>query len=201
VVPGAVGSVHNPTLSPACLVQMPVQHSKSVMHASPICVQYDGCPEHRPFTQNLEQQLALSVHSLPTVLQPGLSAMQTEAPPSTAWPHLPLQHVSPLVQAWLSEVQMPDAHTPPLQRMEQHSGPPVHASPGCLHTPGWLVQLWVAGSQFAEQHSACWEQLDPSIRQCVLTSIFASPEPPAVPAFPAFPPVDTSPPSPVSTGG
>ena len=51
VAPGALGVVHRPTEAPEAFTHSPAQHSASVPHASPVCVQNDGAPEQRPLSQ------------------------------------------------------------------------------------------------------------------------------------------------------
>jgi len=72
-VPGALGLVQVPTVAPDALLHTPTQHSLSLAQMSPVCVQNEGCPEHLPLEQSLEQQSPFPEQSLPAVEQLVLS--------------------------------------------------------------------------------------------------------------------------------
>ena len=38
------GGAHVPSVAPAALVQVPLQHEASLAQTSPVCVQNEGCP-------------------------------------------------------------------------------------------------------------------------------------------------------------
>jgi hypothetical protein len=84
---------HTPNVAVAPFWHIPVQHSASVLHASPVCVQYDGS-EHRPPQQYFAQQSSGVAHWFPTVLQPGFKGGQTFVTASHA---IPLQQPSAAV--------------------------------------------------------------------------------------------------------
>ena len=46
--PGAVATLHVPSVAPTAFVQIPPQHSTSVLHTSPVCVQKEGVLEQKP---------------------------------------------------------------------------------------------------------------------------------------------------------
>jgi hypothetical protein len=49
VVPGEDEAVQSPSVAPDCLLQMPVQHSVSAPHASPVWEQNEAFAEQLPF--------------------------------------------------------------------------------------------------------------------------------------------------------
>jgi hypothetical protein len=187
VVPGALGSPQVPTATPDCLVQIPVQHSASVAQRSLICRQNDGCPEHRPPEQYLEQQSPCPAQVLPAVLHPEFSGWHRPLV------QVPPQHCAPLVHAWLSETHTLAPQRPPSQTSVQHSVGAAQLSPAALQLPAGVVQVFRFGSQFAEQQSACEAQVVPAGLQSVLTSMLASPPPPAPPPAPPGVPSSESP--------
>ena len=98
-----------PSVAPAALVHLPPQHSKSVPHESPSCVQYDGLPSQMPFVQTFEQHSVPAPHGLPDVLQTALKGAHFPAV------HFPPQHSPSAAQVWLSAVhclaeQLPPTH-------------------------------------------------------------------------------------------
>jgi hypothetical protein len=97
----------------------PEQHSSALEQASPSCEQNEEASLQTPPAQSFEQQSAPSVQALPAVLQLVLRGTQVPS-------HLPLQHWSPLVQAWLSCTQASAAQEPLSQRMLQHSSGELH---------------------------------------------------------------------------
>lgn len=180
VVPGAEAGLHKPSVAPDALPQMPVQHSVSAPHTSPVCEQNEGLAEQFPFEQRCEQQSVLVLHVLPAVLHDPLSGVQTPAPASVEL-HLPPQHSALLVHAWLSLTQMSVPQLPPSQTSVQHSVETEHDSPATLHCPGGLAHAWSAGSQNAEQQSPLLAQLVPVSSQLGFTSTPPPVPPPAVP--------------------
>ena len=46
--PGAVATLQSPSVEPTAIVQIPPQHSLSVLHTSPVCVQKEGVLEQNP---------------------------------------------------------------------------------------------------------------------------------------------------------
>jgi hypothetical protein len=131
VVPGALGDLHTPTVAPWALLQMPAQHSVSVAHTSPVCVQNDPLV-HLPLVQSFEQHSVLVVHALPEVRQAPFRGTQTFEPPSTM-PHVPLQHSDDVVQAWLSVVHWEAPQVPLLQTNVQQSCGIAQVLPAALH--------------------------------------------------------------------
>jgi hypothetical protein len=51
VAPLDGASAHVPSAAPIALLQAPAQHSISVTHVSPVCVQNETPFEHNPFEQ------------------------------------------------------------------------------------------------------------------------------------------------------
>jgi hypothetical protein len=86
-----------PSVWPAAVVQVPVQQSALVAHESPACPQNDDGWQ-APFTHRLEQQSALPMHPLPSVLHVPLRDVHTL--PIQVW----LQQSPFVVQAFPSEV-------------------------------------------------------------------------------------------------
>jgi hypothetical protein len=155
------------------LLHSPPQHSVLVLHTSPVCVQNDGWLEQRPFEQSFEQHAPFVVHALPDVLHVAFSGWHCFAPPSAPTAHTPLQQASFAAHAWLSDVHRLAPHLPPLQTKVQHSFPVPHAVPAALQLPTGFEQIFVAGSQLAEQQSAPVAHFAP-------TSAHAPPSPPPV---------------------
>ncbi len=182
--PGPVGTLQVPSVAPLAFVQMPPQHSPSCEHASPVCVQNDGLPEHMPFTQYCEQQSPLPAQLLPEVLQAVFSGLQV-LPPSAPAAQLPLQHWASLVHAWLSLVHTVPPHVPPLHTMVQQSVGDVHAAPCCAQVPIGFTQVCSVWSQLAEQQSLFDAHVVPTIWQLALPSAPLS-------AAPPLPSVETS---------
>jgi hypothetical protein len=54
--PVASATEQVPSVAPAALVHLPPQHCRSLVHASPFCMQNDTRPSQIPFRQVLEQQ-------------------------------------------------------------------------------------------------------------------------------------------------
>ena len=88
---------HVPSVAPAATVQVPVQQSEPVEHASPPWPQNDEA-WHVPFEQRLEQQSAPDAHWLPRVLHFVFSGEQ--APLTQLW----LQQLPSVVQGPWSDV-------------------------------------------------------------------------------------------------
>jgi hypothetical protein len=119
---------HVPSVLPAAIVQMPVQQSVPVAHASPACPQNDAA-WHVPLVQREEQHCAPEVQPLPSVLQVALSV--AHLPPVHVW----LQQSPLTVQASPSEVHAGYAHREPAQSPLQQSPFEVHAAPNLRQLP------------------------------------------------------------------
>ncbi len=147
------GIPHTPSVFVPCFVQSPPQHSAFVLQTSPVCVQNDTWPEHRPLVQRLAQQSPFTWHALPAVRHDGLSGVQVDPPSPPPAPHAPPQQLAFDVHGWLSEMQSCAPQCPPEQTKVQHSLPVLHVSPATLHTPIGREQMCICMSQFAVQHS------------------------------------------------
>jgi hypothetical protein len=82
--------------------------------------------------QRPEQQSALEVHTLPSVLHDGLSVAHLPAV------HVPLQHWAFAVHASVSEVHAGKVQEPLLQTPLQHAALALHALPNAEHPPSPL---------------------------------------------------------------
>jgi hypothetical protein len=103
-----------PIVLPAAMVQMPLQQPELAVQASPTWRQNDDALQ-RPLKQRPEQQSALDVHELLSVLQLVFSGVHV--PPV----HVPLQQPEFDVQAAPSDVHLPRLHTPPVHTPVQQS--------------------------------------------------------------------------------
>ncbi len=125
--PGGCPHVPNPP-EPGTL-QSPPQQSAFDPQTSPFCPQNDDATQTW-LEQSCEQQPALAVHALPSVLQDVLSGVHV-----LPAPHVPLQHSGPVVQARPSDVHAGKAQTwfvhTPLQQSEAWLQPP----PRLRHEP------------------------------------------------------------------
>lgn len=150
--PPLVGAPHTPVVLPACLVQLPPQHSKLVEHTSPSCVQNETALEQTPLLQSFEQQSLAVVQRFPDVRHDW---------PGFALAHVPVAQI-PLQQSpdcWqVPAVGLSDTHCLSAQTLFTHA--PVQHSlgapqdvPGLLQVPIGGAHCFVAISQFAEQHS------------------------------------------------
>ena len=68
-----------PSVAPAALLQSPPQHSRSLEHASPSCVQNDTLPLQVPLLHSFEQHSAFVEQALPAVRQEGFSGAHAPA--------------------------------------------------------------------------------------------------------------------------
>jgi hypothetical protein len=142
------GGAHLPAVAPDEMSQMPPQQSTEFEQMSPVWMHQPGVRAHVPLLQYLEQQSSLAPQALPAVLQDVLMGVQVP------FVQVPLQQAPFVVQAWLSEMQLPP-QTPPLQLSEQQSVPEAHAAPDARHlpaTPTVDAQVPVAASHDPEQH-------------------------------------------------
>jgi hypothetical protein len=87
--PGGGDVAHVPSVLPVATLQVPVQQSAPVAHASPGCAQNDDA-WHVPLEHRPEQHVPLDEHALPIVLHVALRV--AHLPPVHVW----LQH-SPFV--------------------------------------------------------------------------------------------------------
>jgi hypothetical protein len=142
------GSPQVPTVAPAAMSQVPVQHSSALVQMSPCWVQKDEWSAHVPFVQRPEQQSVLFPQVLPAVLHPVFSAAHD---PFT---QLLLQHWALPVQVAPSETQAFAEQAPFTQLTLQQSPGAAHDVPAGLHLPMFAVQVSVDGSQMLEQQAA-----------------------------------------------
>jgi len=151
VAPPPPPTAHRPSEAPAALLQRPPQHSKSLAHASPLCVQNEGA-EQKPSLHSFEQHSVFCVQALPEVRQTALSALH--APLS----QVPPQHSPFCVHVWPSPVHCLAEHVPLVHEKVQQSTFDVQAEPGPPHVPARKPQTFVVGSHVPEQHSASFAQ-------------------------------------------
>jgi hypothetical protein len=177
VAPVEPATWQRPTVAPDALLHLPAQHSRSVVQASPDCVQYEGAAQI-PLLQKLEQQSLCALQGLPEVLQPASGVHLPD-------PHLPPQHSPSLVHAALSAMHCVPEQLPLTQENVQHSGPAVHGAPAPLHDVPLLAQACVAGSHCSVQH---WLL---SVHDLPISEQFAAPPAPVPPT--ALPPVPAPP--------
>jgi hypothetical protein len=182
--PGAAGTEHVPSVIPAFFVQSPPQHSPSVEHTSPVCVQNDDWLEQRPFTQRCEQQSPLVEHVLPEVLHEllsGVHVLPASAPPSPPATGLqePPQQLAFEVHGWLSEMHSCELHLPLVQTNEQHSLLVAQLPPAWTHWPTGFAQTWSVASHSDEQHCAL------PVHDCPMGKHAPPSPPPPSPTFPS----------------
>jgi hypothetical protein len=129
-----------PSAAPPTLSQLPPQHSASVAHESPVCVQYERLAQCFVASHCFEQHSSFVALGLPSVRHvPPPSARHLPVAPIS---HLPLQHSSFVVQASAGEsaLHCVAEHLEPMHAFVQHCGPLVHAASAGRQLPPLLVE-------------------------------------------------------------
>jgi hypothetical protein len=177
-------AVQVPAVWPDGMVQLPLQQSPPAKQTSPSGWQPAAVVMHTPPLQFLEQQSALVVQALPSVVQPPAT---TGAQLPLA--QLPLQQSLPALQVALFCAQAV-AQLPETQLRPQHCTDEVQATPWARQPPTVpvvppMTQVCVVPSQVPTQQSPLTLQVCAGATQELLTP----PSPPPVPPAPPPPPL------------
>jgi hypothetical protein len=161
-------AVQVPAVWPEGMVQLPLQQSPLAKHTSPRGWQPAAVVMHVPPLQFLEQQSALLVQALLSVVQPPAT---TGAQLPLA--QLPLQQSLAILQLALFCVQA-TPHLPETQLRPQHCTDAVQATPSARQPPTVPVvpprtQVCVVPSQLPTQQSPSTLQACASVTQELLT--------------------------------